>query len=67
VPPVVLDEVLNADEVVVLGAAEAVSTDKFERLEFGDLPLFTAAPLAGEGVRPKTGGVAVREGGGVGL
>lgn len=67
VAPVVFDEDRNAAEDVVLGAA-AVSTDKFERLEFADLPLFVAtAPFAGLGVLPRTGGVAVREGGGVGL
>jgi hypothetical protein len=57
---------LNADEVVVLGAAGSV-----ERVDRVVVPAFPLAgvpfPLAGEGVRPRTGGVAVRDGGGVGL
>lgn len=58
-------EALSADDVVVLGAED--SADKFDREveALADFP-FTAA-FAGEGVLPTTGGVAVREGGGVGL
>ena len=59
-------EALKAEDVVVLGAAAADSTDKFEL--FVAFPFVgVAVPFAGEGVRPRTGGVAVRDGGGVGL
>jgi len=62
-PPSLLDR--TAEEVVVLGTV--VSADRFELLVVvAGFPLL-AVPLAGEGVLPSTGGVAVREGGGVGL
>src|SRR5271170_2553032 len=68
VDDVVFVEALNAEEVVVLGAAAADSTDKFELFVVVAFPFVgVPVPFAGEGVRPRTGGVAVREGGGVGL
>lgn len=62
-------EARRAEDVVVLGTAAADSTDKFELFVVVDFPFdeVVAVPFAGEGVRPRTGGVAVREGGGVGL
>ena len=57
-------EALSADDVVVRGAVG--SADKFERTVVAVCFPFTA-PFAGDGVLPATGGVAVLEGGGVGL
>src|SRR2546423_14063405 len=61
-PPSLLD--LTAEDVVVLGTAD--SADKLEVFVGAGFPL-PAVPFAGEGVLPSTGGVAVRDGGGVGL